>query len=177
MSSGKFHISNDGNVRACRAKSEASCTAQGLGGRHFDSAEEGRVAVEKILGTGSPSVPTTTPRKTKKQRLDENFKKASQEFDDIDTLHKRKLKEFSKVESEIKKITFSGGVSSDQSIADYSRLKVEIEVLAEERAKKNRALIEARRDRDAEQSRTNPVAPAPRSYSYGGGGCGGGRGC
>lgn len=173
MSSGKFHISNDGNVRSCRAKSEASCTAQGLGGRHFDSAEEGRAAVEKILGTSSPSMPTATSRKTRKQKLDENFKKAAQEFDDIDTLHKRKLKEFSKVEAEIKKITFSGGVSSDQSISDYSRLKVEIEILAQERAKKNKALIEARRARDSETARTSPTPP-PRSYGYGGGGCGGG---
>ena len=175
MSSGKFHISNDGNVRACRAASEASCTAQGLGGRHFDSKEEGREAVEKILG-GTPA-PKITKKKTRLEKLAEDLKEARAAEKKIVGIHTKKLADFSKVE----KIVLAGALgevkTSDATVASYVRLKSELEVISKERER----LTKARRAADDEYSREEryrnpPARPVYGGGSYSSGGCGGG-GC
>jgi len=170
----KFHISNDGNVRACRAASEASCTAKGLGGRHFDSAEEGREAVEKILGGAAPK---TVKKETKLDKLKKAKTAANTALKEVDKIHKQKLKEFETVETAIRDNALGGKVNPNALIADHTRLQTEIGILAKERKTRTEALRTAERAEVAEDRRVNPpakVAPvhyAPAYESYGG--CGG----
>ncbi len=167
----KFHISNDGNVRSCRAASEDTCRAKGLGGRHFDSAEEGREAVEKILGGAAPK---PVKKETKLDKLKATTAAAKTALADVTRIHGKKLKEFEKVESEIRANALGGKTNSNELIADYTRLQAEVRILDKERTARNNAFKTAERFEGQEQRKVNPPRPVysePSHISYGG--CGG----
>lgn len=170
----KYHISSDGNVRQCRAKTPDTCRAKGLGGRHFADEESARKAIEAVLSPQAPQKPVK--KLTAEAKAMKALKEASAKRHKVEKLRRETARKVTVLEKELQAKLVQGESITQEETNELQRLTTESTLL---KTALDEAESEEKKARLAHERVAKPKPSTVRTvYTGGGFGCGGGyRGC